>query len=264
MAIDIHKAIGKLPIIPKRGFVLPNMHYFGAYNPLNKQLIYDKKGNILKYIQKPTGKTDEICPQHDVDYTLAKNLRDKHIADKKMINSINNLPYKDQQYGTFLVKNIIKSKRKLGLGNNPNQILSQELHKPRKINFTRRKVISNHIDHIWGCDLITMIKYSKRNKNYKYISSVIDFFSKYSWNYALKFKKSEEIINSFKDIFKKSKRKPKFIQSDEGTEFTKNQTQTFFKNNNIKWYHTFNRDIKCSICERYNRTILNKIYKILL
>ena len=23
----------------------------------------------------------------------------------------------------------------------------------------------------------------------------------------------------------------------------------------------FNRDIKCSICERYNRTILNKIYK---
>ena len=39
------------------------------------------------------------------------------------------------------------------------------------------------------------------------------------------------------------------------------QTQNFFKNNNIKWYHTFNRDIKCSICERYNRTILNKIYK---
>ena len=30
---------------------------------------------------------------------------------------------------------------------------------------------------------------------------------------------------------------------------------------NIKWYHTHNRDIKCSICERYNRTILNKIYK---
>ena len=37
--------------------------------------------------------------------------------------------------------------------------------------------------------------------------------------------------------------------------------KNFFKNNNIKWYHTHNRDIKCSICERYNRTILNKIYK---
>ena len=51
------------------------------------------------------------------------------------------------------------------------------------------------------------------------------------------------------------------IQSDEGTEFTNIQTQKFFKDNNIKWYHTHNRDIKCSICERYNRSILNKIYK---
>ena len=98
-----------------------------------------------------------------------------------MINSINNLPYKDKQWGTFLVKNIISSKKKLGLGNNPNQISSQEFHKPRKINFTRRKVISNHIDHIWGIDLIKMIKYSKQNKNNKYILTVIDFFSKYSW-----------------------------------------------------------------------------------
>ena len=80
------------------------------------ELIYDKNGNILRYIQKPTGKTDAICAQHDVDYTLSKNLQDKHMADEKMLNAINNLPNKDQQYETFLVKNIIKSKRKLELG----------------------------------------------------------------------------------------------------------------------------------------------------
>ena len=90
-------------------------------------------------------------------------------------------------------------------------------------------MISNYIDRIWGIDLITMIKYSKQNKNYKYILTVIDFFSKFSWCYPLKSKKSEEIINSFKDIFKKSKRKPTRIQSDEGTEFTNNQTQNFSK-----------------------------------
>ena len=50
MTIDIHKIIGKLPIIPKRGFTLPNMHFCGPYNPLEKKLIYDEKGNILKYI----------------------------------------------------------------------------------------------------------------------------------------------------------------------------------------------------------------------
>ena len=114
MTIDIHEKIGKLPIIPKRGFTLPNMHYCGPFNPLEKQLIYDQKGNILRYIQKPTGKTDEICSQHDVDYTLAKNLNDKHIADKKMIDSINKLPYNQRQWGTYLVKNIIKNKKHLG------------------------------------------------------------------------------------------------------------------------------------------------------
>ena len=178
-----------------------------------------------------------------------------------MIDYIKKLPYKDKQWGTFLVKNIISSKKKLGLGNNPNKILSQELHKPKRINFEKRKVNSNHIDHIWGIDLITMIKYAKQNHNYKYILTVIDFFSKYSWCYPLKSKASNEIINSFKDIFKKSKRKPNFIQSDEGSEFTNKLVQNFFNNNNIKWYHTYNRDIKCSICERFNRTILNKICK---
>ena len=47
ITIDIHNAIGKLPMIPKRGFTLPNMNYCGPYNPLNEQLIYDKNGNIL-------------------------------------------------------------------------------------------------------------------------------------------------------------------------------------------------------------------------
>ena len=237
------------------------MAYYGPFNPIHEQLIYDQKGNILRYIQKPTRKTDEICSQHDVDYTLAKNLKDKHIADKKMIDSINKLPYKDKQWGNFSVKNIISSKKKLGLGNNPNEILSIELHKPKRVDFERRRVISNHIDHIWGIDLIPMIKYAKQNNNYKYILTVIDFFSKFSFCYPLKSKTSNEIINYFKDIFKKSKRKPNFIQSDEGTEFTNKIVQHFFKDNNIKWYHTYNRDIKCSICERFNRTILNKIYK---
>ena len=92
MKIDIHKAIRKLPIIPKKGFTLPNMNYCGPYNPLDKQVIYDENGNIIKYIQNPTGKTDAICAQHDIDYALSRNINDKHDADKRMINSINNLP----------------------------------------------------------------------------------------------------------------------------------------------------------------------------
>ena len=86
-------------------------------------------------------KTDEICSQHDVDYSLAKSLKDKHIADEKMINAINKLPYNQQQYGSFLVKNIIRSKRKLGLGNFTMEDLSNELNKPTINKFPRQKVI---------------------------------------------------------------------------------------------------------------------------
>ena len=157
MTIDIHKAIGKLPIIPKRGFALLNMNYCGPYNPLNKQLIYNKNGNILKYMQKLTGKTDRICSQHDVDYALSKSLKDKHLTDEKMINAINELPYNQQQYGTFLVKNIIKSKRKLGLGNFTMEDLSNELKKPTIQKFERQKVIVNYVNEIHSTDLVDTI-----------------------------------------------------------------------------------------------------------
>ena len=185
MVIDIHKMIGKLPIIPKKGFILPNMHYCGAYNPLDKQLIYDKNGNILRYIQNPTGKTDEICAQHDVDYDLSKYLKDKHLADERMIKAINELPYNQQQYRTFLVKNIIRSKRKLGLGNNfTMENLSNELNKPSIQKFERQKIIVNHINEIHSAELVDMTQYSKINKGYKYIFSIIDVFSKYAYAYT--------------------------------------------------------------------------------
>ena len=260
MTIDIHKAIGKLPIIPKRGFVLPHMNYCGAYNPLDKQLIYDKNGNILRYMQKPTGKTDAICAQHDVDYTLARNLKDKHIADEKMIKAINELPYNQQQYGTFLVKNIIQSKRKLGLGiENHNKILSEELHKAKRKNYPRRKIIINHINEIFAADLVEMQKFSKLNRGYRYLLTCIDIFSKYSWVIPLKDKKGITIKNALEKIFKQ--RKPKFLWTDRGTEFYNKQVQDLLNENNIKLYSTNNSEIKSAVIERFNRTFKNMMYK---
>ena len=260
MTIDIHKAIGKLPIIPKRGFVLPNMNYCGAYNPLDKQLIYDKNGNILRYIEEPTGKTDQICSQHDVDYTLAKSLKDKHVADERMIKAINELPYNHQQYGTFLVKNIIRSKRKLGLGvENHNKILSEELHKPKRKNFPRRKIIVNHINEIFAADLVEMQKFAKLNKGYRYLLTCIDIFSKFAWVIPLKDKKGITIKNALEKIF--NKRKPKFLWTDNGKEFYNKQVQDLLNENNIKLYSTNNSEIKSAVIERFNRTFKNIMYK---
>ena len=82
--VDIHKAIGKLPK-PKSGWTLPGHKYTGPYNDLEKQVRYDKDtGEILEIYEKPTGKTDAIAMQHDVDYSVCGDDKEcKHRADKK-------------------------------------------------------------------------------------------------------------------------------------------------------------------------------------
>ena len=259
MTIDIHKIIGKLPIIPKRGFTLQNMNYCGPYNPLAKQLIYDQKGNILRYIQNPSGKTDSICAQHDVDYNLSKSLKDKHIADKKMIDSTNKLSYKDKQWGTFIVKNIINSKKKLGFGNDfTMNDLSQELNKPVINKFPRKKIIVNYINEIHSCDLVDMTKYSRMNKGFKYIFTNIDVFSKYSYAFPIKSKKISDIKPCFEKVFKE--RKPKFIWSDKESSFFSKEMFKFFKVNNVKIYYT-NSNLKAVVIERSNRSLRKLMVK---
>ena len=89
---DIHAAIGKFPK-PKKGWTLPGHNFTGPYNPLEKQVKYDPEtGEILEIYQPPTGATDAIAMQHDVDYDVCSNREKKyggnlkkckHKADKK-------------------------------------------------------------------------------------------------------------------------------------------------------------------------------------
>ena len=76
------------------------MNYCGPYNPLNEQVIYDKNENIIKYIQNPTGKTDAICGQHDIDYALSRNINDKHNNERYIKQNIHtyNKTYKISKY----------------------------------------------------------------------------------------------------------------------------------------------------------------------
>ena len=118
--VDIHKAIGKLPK-PKRGFTLPGHKYTGPYNPLNEQLRYDPEtGEILEFYVKPTGKTDAVAAQHDVDYSVCKGKKNvkkcKNAADRKMVKTLDAIPWKERQWGHWLARNVIDKKQKLGLG----------------------------------------------------------------------------------------------------------------------------------------------------
>ena len=115
--LDIPKMIGKLPK-PKGGFTLPGHKYTGPYNDLDSQVRFDPvTGEILEVFDQPTGRTDAIAMQHDVDYSVCKDDRKcKNIADKKMVKALDNIPYKERQWGHWLARNAINTKQKLGLG----------------------------------------------------------------------------------------------------------------------------------------------------
>ena len=114
--VDIHKAIGKLPK-PKSGWTLPGHKYTGPYNPLHKQLLHDDSGQILEIYDMPTGSTDAIAMQHDVDYTVCKDDKKcKHRADDRMVKALDAVPWKERQWGHWMARNAINTKRKLRLG----------------------------------------------------------------------------------------------------------------------------------------------------
>ena len=57
-------------------------------------------------------------------------------------------------------------------------ILSREIHKPMRKIYQTRRVLLNHIDEVWGVDLVELQDWSDKNDGYRYILNVIDTFSK--------------------------------------------------------------------------------------
>lgn len=131
-------------------------------------------------------------------------------------------------------------------------------HFPAKINYERRIVFSPNIDDQFQADLVEMIPLAKENKNYKYILTCIDVFSKYAWAIPLKSKSSGDVENGFKIIFKE--RIPEKIQTDNGKEFYNSKVQRLFDYHGIDHFST-NSSLKATIVERFNRTLKEKMWK---
>ena len=136
--------------------------------------------------------------------------------------------------------------------------LAKELLRPKLRRFPRRKIFSPNVDRIWTMDLMVVEKYSKQNKNYKYILVVLDIFSRFAWARPLKTKTGKEVTDALRDIFTKSGRIPSRIWSDDGTEFFNSQVQGLLRKNDITLYSTFNEP-KASIAERFIRTLRRKM-----
>lgn len=135
-----------------------------------------------------------------------------------------------------------------------------EIHKPSRKTFRRRRVIIKGINDLIVADLVEMIPYAKLNKRYKYILVVINAFTKYVWCEPLKNKTGKEVTQAMKKILSEMKIKPKNLQTDLGKEFYNSTFKELVTNSNINHYSTYS-SVKASIVERVNRTLKNKMWK---
>ena len=132
-------------------------------------------------------------------------------------------------------------------------MLAEELHKPVKRKFKRRRVFVNGIDKIWASDLADMSALSKDNKGFNFLLLVIDIFSKYGWIIPLKDKKGKTVADALKTIFEE--RKPKKLWTDKGKEFYNKDVKGL-----VEIYSTENEE-KSSVVERWIRTMKEKMWK---
>ena len=113
-------------------------------------------------------------------------------------------------------------------------------------------------DAIWAADLIDMSSFSRSNKGYKYLMTVIDVFSKYGWIVPLKTKTGKEVAQALRKLFLDGH--PSRLCTDKGTEFYNQQLKVVLPANNVMLYYMENEE-KSSVVERWNRTMKNIIWK---
>ena len=109
--IDIQKHLSKLGELHMRTPTGKKYNYCGPGTKLEQRLASSNP----KY-RDPINNLDSICEKHDIDYSNAKSLADKHTADELMLKRMSKIPYKDRPWGTTAVQALIAGKKKAGLG----------------------------------------------------------------------------------------------------------------------------------------------------
>lgn len=136
----------------------------------------------------------------------------------------------------------------------------EELHRPARKTFKRRRVILKGLNDLYQADLVEMIPYAKENRGYRYILVVINAFSKYVWAYPVKRKTGKMVSEAINKVFSTSKTIPKNLQTDMGKEFYNAEFRRLMNKFVINHYSTYS-NMKSSIVERVNRTLKSMMWK---
>ena len=132
-----------------------------------------------------------------------------------------------------------------------------------RVRFDRRKIICAGIDYQWQADLISYFPLARENNNFRYLLSIVDCFSRFGIVLGMKNKQGSTCREAFVRAMKLMGRRPKKLQTDQGTEFYNETFRSMLKEHKIHLFST-KTEIKASICERFNRTVREKVAKYMI
>ena len=247
----LNKFINNLPV----EMHLPGHNFTGPGTKLNKRLNPDL---TPKKRSKPVNRVDKAAYHHDVCYLKNDDTATRNaVCDKNMLKELEgiNNPTLRERLDKSIVSNLIGTKLKLGMGvKKKKKDLAEELHKPIRRKFKKRRVLVNGIDKIWAVDLVDMQAFSKFNRGVKYLLAVIDVFSKYGWLIPLNDKTGKSVASALKTIFKE--RKPEKMWVDKSKEFYNKDVKDLIE------LYSIEKEEKSSLVERWIRTMKEKMWKL--
>lgn len=141
------------------------------------------------------------------------------------------------------------------------------IHAPRKTKFKRRKVIvGGGIFETLEMDLIDMSRFAQANSGTRYLLCVIDAFTRRAFVRNQTSKSGPTTMKALSSILERIASlggTPYAIGCDSGSEFFNRSVTALMKRKGIRLFSSYNKDIKSSLIERFNRSIQTRIYKFM-
>lgn len=135
---------------------------------------------------------------------------------------------------------------------------------PKKIK-KFHKFVAKTLDSSWFSDMAHYPQFAKYNevngKQYNFLLLCIDAFSRMTFVSKLETASAKDLIKGFKDIFAKSKRKPKMLICDKGSNYSSLLFKKFLDGEGIK-LSILSPPSKATFAEARIKAVGEKLYKL--
>lgn len=134
------------------------------------------------------------------------------------------------------------------------------LHRDRCVHFRRNIVVTYFEGYQHAADLTDVSRFKHLNNGYCWLLFSIDCFTRYLHVIPLKRKTPEQVKSAFEKIHMEAT--PLRLRTDRGREFDNKMLREYYKRNGINYFTSQDKKIKCSIVERSQRTIKERLWRL--